>query len=300
MLPWLISYQHQLSSLLAAQKLAHGILLSGPQGVGKATLANWLSAWLLCTAEPVKQRPCQQCKSCLLRLAGSHSDYFIVEASGSSIGVDVVRQITVFMQGRAQQQRNKVVVLPKAETLTEAASNALLKTLEEPPQNSYLILQSTGVTQLSATLNSRLQHWPIAAQLDQHSQHWLEQHSNRPVPDFLLAFCGGGPLKALQLLESGGADTIQLQLNLLQQFFAGTASLQQLLKQLEASDHSAAVIGWYLRSQLLVQLLQTHPERVHTVQQQFARWCRDEQTILGQNKQLALSALLTGIFRLYK
>mgnify|MGYP006197657489 CR=1 FL=1 len=101
MLPWLVHYQQQLEQLLHNARLAHGLLFIGPAGIGKTALANWLSAALLCTDA---QKPCKACKSCLLRIAGSHSDLLVVDSSGSSIGVDAVRQLSVFMQGRAQQQ----------------------------------------------------------------------------------------------------------------------------------------------------------------------------------------------------
>ena len=151
--PWIAPYTEQFGSLIRQNQLAHGLLLKGPQGIGKQLLADWLVAALLCTeAVPA----CGRCKSCLLRQAGNHPDLYITDSSGSSIGVDAVRQVSQFMQGRAQQQKHKVVILPDAEKLTEAASNALLKTLEEPPANSYIILYSANVQTLPATLLSSL------------------------------------------------------------------------------------------------------------------------------------------------
>lgn len=295
MLPWLQPYQAKLSTLVENKSLAHAILFTGPVGIGKASLANWLIASLLCTSEP---KPCGQCKSCLLHKAGNHADLLIVDSTTSSIGVDAVRQITLFMQSTAQQQQNKLVLLANAERLTEAAANALLKTLEEPPKNGYLLLLSTYPDRLSATLLSRLQDWPLAAQFDSRAQHWLEQHSNRAVPDFLLSYCSGGPLKALQMLESGKADDIQTLLRLFEQFFSGKQPLQDTVKQLLASEQVSLILGFYLRKTYLPQLLQQNAERLPLVHQHYMRWCRDEQNILGQNKSLALSALLTELRRL--
>ena len=103
MLPaWLMPHQQKLQLLIAKQLLAHGIMFTGVEGVGKGLLADWLAASLLCTSTQL--RPCNGCKSCLLRIAGNHSDFLIIDASGSSIGVDAVRQLSLFMQGRAQQQ----------------------------------------------------------------------------------------------------------------------------------------------------------------------------------------------------
>lgn len=297
MLPWLEEYQQQFLPLLAQRKLAHGLLLSGPVGVGKRTLANWLAASLLCTASD-GHKPCQQCKSCLLRQAGNHSDLLIAQSSATSIGVDAVRQIGQFMYGRAQQQQNKVVLLAEAEKLTESAANALLKTLEEPPADSFIILQTIQPAVLTATLLSRCQHWSLAAQFGLSAQQWLTRHSNRPVPEFLLAYCGGGPVEALRLLENGDADKIQLALTHLQQFFRNEFALHDMVKLLDSSTQSRHILGWYLKMQLMPAASQVSFARQQQMYQSYSRWCRDEQQILGQNKPLALSALLTELKRL--
>lgn len=293
--PWLVPYQQQLTTLLQNNQLAHGLLISGPTGIGKSVLANWLAASLLCTEQ---EKPCGKCKSCLLRLAGSHSDLLVIDSSGSSIGVDSVRQLSQFMYGRAQQQLNKVVVLASAEKLTEAAANALLKTLEEPPQNSFLLLQTQAANTLPATLLSRCQRWALSAEFSADTRHWLALHSNRAVPDFLLTFCAGGPLKALAMLESGEADQVQLILHNLSQFLAGQLTLQEIVKQLEAVGELRRLLGWFLTQQLLPASTGLAPQRLLSIHQLYSRWCRDETQILGQNKSLALSAFLTELKRL--
>jgi len=295
MQPWLIPYQQQLTTLLQNNQLAHGLLISGPAGIGKSVLANWLAASLLCTEQ---LKPCGKCKSCLLRVAGSHSDLLIIDSSGSSIGVDSVRQLSQFMYGRAQQQVNKVVLLADAEKLTEAAANALLKTLEEPPQNSFLLLQTRASNTLAATLLSRCQHWTLAAEFGAATLHWLTQHSNRAVPDFLLTYCAGGPLKALSMLESGEADQLQLTLHSLSQFLTDKLTLQDIVKQLDGVSELRQLLGWFLTQQLLPAMTGQDPQRILAIHQLYSRWCRDEMQILGQNKVLALSAFLTELKRL--
>ncbi|PKM20307.1 MAG: DNA polymerase III subunit delta' [Gammaproteobacteria bacterium HGW-Gammaproteobacteria-15] len=295
MQPWLIPYQQQLTTLLQNNQLAHGLLISGPAGIGKSVLANWLAASLLCTEQ---LKPCGKCKSCLLRVAGSHSDLLIIDSSGSSIGVDSVRQLSQFMYGRAQQQVNKVVLLADAEKLTEAAANALLKTLEEPPQNSFLLLQTRASNTLAATLLSRCQHWTLAAEFGAATLHWLTQYSNRAVPEFLLTYCAGGPLKALSMLESGEADQLQLTLHNLNQFLADKLTLQDIVKQLDGVSELRQLLGWFLTQQLLPAMTGQDPQRILAIHQLYSRWCRDEMQILGQNKVLALSAFLTELKRL--
>lgn len=295
MQPWLLAYQQQLSPLLQNQQLAHGMLISGPAGIGKQTLAQWLAASLLCSAD---NKPCGQCKSCLLRAAGSHSDILAVDSSGSSIGVDAVRQLSQFMYGRAQQQLNKVVLLPEAEKLTEAAANALLKTLEEPPQNSYLILYSSVPSTLPATLISRCQQWILAPEFGDETRRWIAQHSDRPLPDFLLEYCGGGPLKALALLNSGEAEQISTALQTLAHFTTGQITLPVCIKQLGNVNELNQLFGWYIRQQLRQQKNRLSADKQLAIHQLYSRWCRDAMQILGQNKQLALSAWLTELKRL--
>lgn len=295
LLPWLERYQQQLSRLLATQQLAHGILLTGPSGIGKHQLAQYLVASLLCTA---KNKPCGECKSCLLFAAGSHADFLAVDNSGTTIGIDAVRQLSQFMQGRPQQQPNKVVLVSDADKLTEAAANALLKTLEEPPQNSFIILYCNSANALPATVMSRCQQWQLAAEFGDDAKDWLRQQTNRAVPDFLLTYCGGGPLKALALLESGAADQLQVSLQHLTQYLQQQLSLTECVKQLEQSEGISQLLGWFLRQQLVPSDSQ-NPQRLLAMHMLYNRWCRDDSQILGQNKQLALSAFLTELKRLH-
>ena len=295
MLPWLQTQCQQLTGLLATNQLAHALLFIGPEGIGKATLANYLADALLCTSQP---RPCGSCKSCLLRQAGNHPDILQIDSSNSTIGVDAIRQLSHFLHGSAQQQPNKVVLLSQAEKLTEAAANALLKTLEEPPAHSFIILTSSSADRLPATILSRCQKWPIAACYDNQVQQWLAQQSNKAVPDFLLTYCAGAPLTALRLLQSGGAETLQQGLDSLQRYITGSLSLHDCVKQLESVESLTKLLGWYLHQQLLPALLVIDPARQLAIHQLFNRWCRDEKQVLGQNKQLALMTLLTSLKRL--
>lgn len=295
MYPWLETPRQQLATLLNSNQLAHALLLVGAQGIGKSTLANFLADALLCTAAP---RPCGTCKSCLLRQAGNHSDVLVVDSSSNSIGVDAVRQLSHFLQGSAQQQPNKVVLLMQAEKLTESAANALLKTLEEPPQNSFIILTTAAAETLPATVLSRCQKWQLAAQFGDDARQWLTQQSNRAAPAFLLAYSAGAPLKALQLLESGAADKLQDGLNNLQHYIRGEVSLSDCVKHLDGIGELTPLLGWFLRQQLLPSLSGKDPIRLLALHQLFSRWCRDEKQILGQNKQLALTSMLSSLKRL--
>lgn len=292
-LPWLAPTMTQLSSLATQQRLAHALLLSGMKGVGKSHLAKALTAFLLCrTPEP--DRACGQCKSCLLLAAGNHPDWLQLSIENSSIGVDEVRRIIDFTQGSAQQQGNRVITLPKAERMTESAANALLKTLEEPPQGCYLLLQSSQPQRLKATLLSRCQRWHIPPLAENSFNLWLASQVKVSIPAFIYRYTGGAPLSALALLTDADANQIASLLEQLHDYVSGKADLTLLIKALESRIDISNILGYFL-NEVLRDRFTLSAERQQRIQQSYYRWCRDEQQILGQNRALALSALLLEV-----
>lgn len=294
-LPWLTAMQQQLGQLAHSGQLHHALLFTGPNGVGKHLVAQHLAKQLLCL-QPFADAACGYCKSCLLVQAGHHPDLMQL-TSESSIGVDAVRELSQFMQGTPQQGGARVVLLAQAHKMTEAAANALLKTLEEPGSDSFLLLQTAYEQQLLPTILSRCQRWLIAPVNDQAAQQWLTAQSDQPVPPYLLAFCAGAPLRALQLVGSGQSEQIDQVLQLLPRFIAGDYALSDMVKTLETQTETTAILSWFVR-----QLGPTLMQRRNGQQlfQRLAQWCRDEQQILGQNRTLALTALLLDVQRLLR
>ncbi|WP_333607690.1 DNA polymerase III subunit delta' [Arsukibacterium sp.] len=295
---WLEAPLGQLTSLAQSQSLAHAILLSGPAGVGKARLAMALAQFLLCKT-PHGNKACGQCKSCLLRLAGNHPDLRQLRATnGTSIGVDDIRALTEFTQGTAQQAGARVILLADCEKMTEAAANALLKTLEEPPAGCYLLLLSAAPTQLKPTILSRCQQWRIAPLTEPALQAWLQQTTDKTLPDWLGAYSGGAPLRALQLVQSGQLETIIQQFSQLQAYINGELSLPELLKTLEKAENLTSIFGLLVQQQLNNGRVAGQFERQQALIQRYQQWCRDEKQILGQNKALMLSAWLVKLRQL--
>jgi DNA polymerase-3 subunit delta' len=294
-LPWLAPVQLQLGLLAQNTQLHHALLFTGPQGVGKHLVAQHLAKQLLCL-QPFADAACGYCKSCLLVAAGHHPDLLTLH-SDSSIGVDAVRELSQFMQGTPQQGGARVVLLPQAHKMTEAAANALLKTLEEPGSDSFLLLQTAYEQQLLPTILSRCQRWLIAPVADQAAQQWLAEQSRKPVPPYLLAYCAGAPLRALQLLESGQSEQIDQILQALPRFISGDYSLTEMVKTLDSQTEATAILFWFVRQ--LGATLAAH-RNCQQLFQRLAQWCRDEQQILGQNRSLALTALLLDVQRLLR
>ncbi len=290
--PWLTSIHQQLVNLVNSQHLHHALLISGPDGVGKHVLADQLANHLMCQ-QPTATGHCGVCKSCLLVNSGHHPDLQRVVAE-SSIGVDQIREISHFMQSAAQQGGARVVLIPHAEKMTEAAANALLKTLEEPGERCFLLLQTAHEDMLLPTIRSRCQRWVVSPQLNAPTQQWLQAQSPQAVPAYLLDFCGGAPLKALELLHSGQVQQIDSLLAALTLYFNDGRELLALVKKLEAHSDVVSLLSWFVRQQCF---LHNNPNQVALLQR-FAQWCRDEQLILGQNTNLALTTLMLDFYKL--
>lgn len=296
MLPWLESPYHQLASLALQSELSHAILLTGGAGIGKEQLAQDLAALLLCS-QPKQQLPCGECKTCRLRLAGHHADYWQQTEAEIRIGVDTIRQLTAFFQASAQQGGVRVALLPKAERMSEAAANALLKTLEEPPKNCFLLLTSDQPVMLLPTIMSRCQRWPLGITDATQAADWLHHQSAAVMPEFLQSMAVSAPLQALQWLESGQADQAQHMVQQLEWYVLDKQDLQSTVKALEKQDQLSIVLSWFVLHRL-PELLALPQQANWQLVRYFQRWCRDGHQVLGQNKNLALTALLLEFKRL--
>lgn len=294
--PWLQQPLLTLTTLYEKQQLAHALLLTGANGVGKWPLARRLARALLCK-QLVAQQPCEHCKSCLLDQAGNHADLLLLQPEGQSLGVDEIRRISDFTHGRAQQQGNKVIVIQHAERMTEAAANALLKTLEEPPQNCYLLLCCQQPQRLKPTILSRCQRWPLSVMSPVQLQQFLTERGDQQLPDFIWSLSAGAPLQAEALLQNEQLTDISNLLAQLQAVFQGEIVSPALVKQLEGRSDTKLLLSYSLQ-QYLQQALNLDPQRLVRMQSLLFAYCRDEQQILGQNKTLSLSALLSEWQRL--
>jgi DNA polymerase-3 subunit delta' len=142
----------------------HAYLLSGPSQVGKKTLLRTFAQALLCQAElPRQGGPCGECTACLKVQHGTSPDVSRVRpAEGKkTIGVDEIRQLLRDAALRPQESRYRIFLLPDCELMTPEAANALLKTLEEPPQHTILLLSTNNEAALLSTILSRCQVLPV-------------------------------------------------------------------------------------------------------------------------------------------
>ena len=133
------------------------LLFEGPQGIGKASTAHVVAATLLCQA-PSPQGACNICPSCLKLRARSHADFHaIVPNEKNNIQIEPVRAVERVLRLRAMEGRRKIVLIDDAHRMGTPVQNGLLKTLEEPPAETHLILITHRPTALLPTIHSRCQ-----------------------------------------------------------------------------------------------------------------------------------------------
>ena len=152
-----------LRSLQSNNQLPHAVLMTSVTGVGLTNTARSLCATFLC--ERGGDEACGECSSCSRVSAGTHGDYRWLEVpeGKASIGVDQIREAGDFVTKTAGYGSQKILVISEAEKMTTGASNALLKTLEEPQGNSLIVLLSQRTWLLPATIRSRCQSWRLPA-----------------------------------------------------------------------------------------------------------------------------------------
>ncbi|HNN37176.1 MAG TPA: DNA polymerase III subunit delta' [Pseudomonadales bacterium] len=200
-LPWQRPQWQRLVELQQQQKLAHALLLSGPQGIGKRCFAERLATWLLCH-QPGREQACGACRSCGWIRAGTHPDLFwlLPESPARVIKIDQVREANEFMQLSAQAGHGKVVIIDPADQLNRNAANALLKSLEEPAAERWLLLVSSRYGMLLPTIVSRCQRLTMVEPTAPQAQAWLRDHTDAELPwDEILAASRNRPLRALDL-----------------------------------------------------------------------------------------------------
>jgi DNA polymerase III subunit delta' len=218
LLPWL---REPLASLLARRdKLPHALLVYGRQGIGKVEFARALAQSLLCET-PEDGIACGQCGACGWFREGNHPDYRALlpenlaedddaeavddtttaeKKKSKEIKIDQVRDLGDFMSLSTHRDGFRVLVIHPAEAMNLAAANALLKTLEEPPPRTAIVLVTDQLGRLLPTIRSRCQRVRLPAPAPAVALQWLTAQ-NIDNPEEALAMASGAPMDALKFAE---------------------------------------------------------------------------------------------------
>ncbi len=204
-----IGQDHLVSGLQNAvreDRVAHAYLLSGPRGTGKTTSARLLAKALNCENLGADGEPCCECPSCLAIESGSSMDLFELDAA-SNRGIDdmkdLVRSVAIGTPGRT-----KVYILDEVHMLTKEASNALLKTLEEPPGHVVFVLATTDPQKVLPTIRSRTQHIELSLVGAERMQGLVRDVADRAgievtdeIVDYVVTRGGGSARDTLSALD---------------------------------------------------------------------------------------------------
>ncbi|WP_375753377.1 DNA polymerase III subunit delta' [Vibrio sp. HN007] len=204
--PWLLPVWNKWQTLLASDRAPSAMLCSSAQGMGISDLVRVYTRALVCTESETE--PCGFCHSCALSESDHHPDIHWIrpESKGKNITVDQIRLCNRWAMESSQLGGKRVIVIQPAESMNESASNALLKTLEAPPENCVFLLLSNNRNKLLATIISRCQIWDIAEPDIDVTYDWLKSNCDQPVSYNGIRLSRGAPLEALSFFKEGDSD----------------------------------------------------------------------------------------------
>lgn len=196
--------KEHMQAAIRDKKPFHAYLFQGEEGVGKEALARTFAAGLQCQSESA-DKPCKECVSCRQMESGNQPDVIWVTREKASLGVDEIReQLCNTMDIKPFSSPYKIYLVPEAEKMTEAAQNALLKTIEEPPEYGVVILMTSNISALLPTIQSRcltMEFRPLSTAV---VESYVKEHCQ--VPDYQArasaAFAQGNLGKAMRYAKS--------------------------------------------------------------------------------------------------
>lgn len=213
--PWQTQQWQRFCEQQKQQRLAHAIIVSGVAGLGKASFANAMVASVLCESAE-SDVACGKCHSCNLFASGNHPDHTAIlpEQGSSSIKIEQIRSLKDKQELTPTVANWKTVIISPADKMTISAFNSVLKLLEEPQNNTLIILVTAQSERLPITITSRCQTVKLSSPQPQLTLQWLEQQQqiDSATLALILPLSNGAPLAALTMLQNGLVEQIH-QLN---------------------------------------------------------------------------------------
>lgn len=293
MLPELSSFTLQgeeiqsLLSQLSCGHLVHASLITGEKGVGKRTLAMLIASAILCRSEG--NRPCGVCRDCMQVRQSEHPDLIVIrkgipispdaKKDRTTIPVDDIREIIRICGSHTFDDRPRVVLLYDADKMTLQAQNCLLKTLEEPPENTYLILVTEHPDALLSTVISRTRAIRLHAWPDEYIRKTLEQMGTESKrAEECISEAHGSIGRAIELASD--EDYWQIRNSVLHVFFGGLkrSEILRISNEWKERRNDADVLMEILES-VIREMLQAHfhpecgksPENISPAWQRFIK-----------------------------
>ena len=286
MFPWLETSFKQLSDRIEAAKLHHALLIQGPSGLGKSSFALQLAQLLLCKAR-LGDKVCGQCQSCLLNAASTHPDLHVVE-SDKQIGVDQIRDAIKKLVSSAHLSGAKVLIIYHAHTMTESSANALLKTLEEPTANTFLLLTTDKPERLLPTIKSRCEKLALPLPSLDSTLAWVKTQYDGDIDINFAKLFSARPLALLAELQEEQSFTYEIFSTGLNALLQGQTNAMQLA--MDWQDNPDKVLKWtqYWARQQCTSQMSEMLWQVNLQATKVAQQLRNP----GVNKTLVLTALL--------
>ena len=235
-------------------KVSHAYILNGERGAGKKMLANLFAATLLC--EKGGPDPCNECHSCRQAESGNHPDIIkVTHEKPNSISVDDIReQVNNTIMIKPYQGPYKVYIIPQADMMTPQAQNALLKTIEEPPEYAVIMLLTENADTLLSTINSRCVMLKLRNIKDTLIKKYLMETMQVPdyKADMCTAFAQGNMGRAIMLANSEHFNEIRDEAVQLLKYI-NEMELSEIVQavsritayKLEINDYLDIIMIWY-------------------------------------------------------
>lgn len=248
LLPWQDALWQRVYQQRDEGRLPHALLLTGPHGIGKLDFAEHLASSLLCNA-PTDAGPCGSCRSCTLMSTGNHPDllHLTPEEAGKVIKVDQVREVIDKLHGTAQQGGYRVLIVAPAEEMNISAANALLKTLEEPGNETMILLVVHQLGQVMPTIRSRCQRIEFALPPVAQATEWLQTETGVDLKEAkgLLSVAQGAPLEARAWKQNEAMELRAKFLSGLADTLRGRVTPIQLADSLQKED-VLQLLNWWI------------------------------------------------------
>ncbi len=268
----------QLRNAVKTERVAGAYLFTGVQGVGKETLAGYFANVILCEATEDALKPCGVCRACRKIQNGNHPDLHFIRPDGAEIKIDQIREMQQQIVFQPFEGPRKIYILTNTERLNDAAANAILKTLEEPPTASTLILLTENIETIILTIRSRCQIIPLYPMHTKELATALMEHFSvdDETASSAAILSNGIVGKAITLIENGISGNEQIP-DILSETdpMAAFRIAEQLEDNLESLDE---LISWYrdllfLQQEAPIELL-THPNAIDDLKELVKRYSR--------------------------